>query len=320
MSSHFTTRFVVGLVLCCFAGCQSLRGDKGLEANDETEFGTPAKVVAIWTNSVFNEQGKPPVRGLGGRVYFYDAAHKPIMVDGKLSVFLYDDTDGGSRKKQEATKVVHFSASELAANFTPTEFGASYSFWVPWDEVGGKRTQLSVIPVFSTERGQMIVGKEARHLLPGAAPTQLAKDGDGGDSNVSTAGFDEDGSNPDTIAQTSAEGLPTRPKSTTIKLSPTLRRRLRSSRPSQRRPYTPRKADRRRDVTTTQARQTTPTNTNALATGTAATDALAGVVATETPEAGSQPDLRRVQALRFGPQETARARNPLALGGSQFSQ
>lgn len=305
MTNYYALRFVLGLTLCTLMGCQSLNGGKGLGAKeDETEYGTPAKVVAIWTNSVFNEQGKPPVRGLGGRIYFYDGQHKPIQVDGKLAVFLYDDTDEGDRTRQEATKVVHFSPAELAANFTPTDFGASYSFWVPWDEVGGTRTQLSVIPVFSSNRGQMLVGKEARHLLPGSAPTQLAAEGAGADANITTAGFSEDGSSTSKIAQTSAEGLPTRPKSTTIKLPPSMQRRLRSSRSPARRYKTPRTSPRRGNV---------PTHLPQV-------EASSDATPTATPAAGSQLDPRLARAARSAPQATARARNPLARGESLFSQ
>ena len=167
------------LFVLAAAGCQTL--DKGSEDGVERDwlgrekevvFETPAKIVAIWTNSVFNEPGQLPVRGLGGRVYFYDAEHHAIPVDGKLSVFLYDDTEGDEQVKQEASKVVHFLPEEVQSNYTPTDFGPSYSFWVPWDAVGGERVMLGVIPVFTDSNGRMVVGDQAGHLLPGAEPVK----------------------------------------------------------------------------------------------------------------------------------------------------
>ena len=134
---------------------------------------TPSKIVAIWTDSVYNETGAKPIRGLGGRIYFYNAQHETVRVDGKLTVFLYDDTDENARERQEATQRIDFEPEDVANKYTPTEFGPSYRFWVPWDEVGGERVQLSVIPVLhikrraATERGTssaFATGKETRRL------------------------------------------------------------------------------------------------------------------------------------------------------------
>lgn len=164
------------LLSMTLVGCQSLKTDGDNERDwlgreKEIQYGIPSKIVAIWTNSVFNEIGERPVRGLGGRVYFYDGKHRAVRVDGSVSVFLFDDTKSDQEGlKQEATKKVFFSAEEVAASYSPSEFGPSYSLWVPWDEVGGERKQLNVIPVFTNRSGQMLVGKQARHLLPGSDP------------------------------------------------------------------------------------------------------------------------------------------------------
>ena len=137
---------------------------------------TPVKVVAIWASSVFNEPTSGPVRGLGGRVYFYNAKHKPVRVEGELTAFLYDDTSSIDQEQQEATKQVKFTAEEVAEKYTPTEFGPSYSFWLPWDAVGGERAQLSVIPVFKSKSGEMLVGEQARYVLPGKKPVNAVEE------------------------------------------------------------------------------------------------------------------------------------------------
>lgn len=175
------SRTIVLLLLALSTGCSALqKKDDGVERDwlgreKEIEYTIPSKVVAIWSNSVFNEAGKAPVRGLGGRVYFYNAEHHPVRVDGKLSVFLYDDTDAEPNEKlnQKATKVEHFTAEQVRSNYSPSEFGSSYSFWVPWDSVDGERKQLSVIPVFTDATGHMLVGEQARHLLPGSEPVKV---------------------------------------------------------------------------------------------------------------------------------------------------
>lgn len=220
--------FLVLISLVSITGCASLEldgytskvtGEKVVpwwkKKDDLPPIKKPSKLVAIWTNSVFNEVGQESKRGLGGRVYFYDDKHQPVRVDGKMTVFLYDDSDPTNPKELEASRQVEFTKEEVARNYTPSEFGPSYSFWVPWDNVGGQRVKLSVIPVFTSADGEMLAGDQARSLLPGREPTQLVKDKkDGGVVPVSYAGEAE-----------SETGLQLR--STTIKVPPSVQQRLR---------------------------------------------------------------------------------------------
>lgn len=226
---------VSSLALC---GCHALRKDDGIERDwlgreIEVEYTSPSKIVAIWTNSVFNEPGKRPMRGLGGRVYFYDGQHHPIPVNGKLSVFVYDDSNPDERLKQEATRVVHFSPEQVRSNFTPSEFGASYSFWVPWDTVGGDRKQLSVIPVFTDMSGQMLVGDQARHLLPGSKPIEF----DEQQADIVQASHEQASPSTSKLAHASGEpkSLPVLGSSATIKLPATTQARLKSMPPKKQR-------------------------------------------------------------------------------------
>ncbi len=225
------TRFLYTLLVCCVvatSGCKSfdINGDETSASKDEGPWwkkkddlppvAPAAKIVAIWSNSVLNESGALPVRGLGGRVYFYDAKHKPVRVDGKLTVFLYDDTQKSEGEEQEATRKVHFSPEEVAEKYTPTEFGPSYSFWVPWDAVGGERVQLSVIPVFTSVGGEMLVGEQAKYLLPGKKPVQIADNKP--QQGVVPASFVE--------GATEATGRKLQLKSSTIKVPRSVQRRL----------------------------------------------------------------------------------------------
>ncbi len=244
-NSH--SRTIVLLLLALSTGCSALqKKDDGVERDwlgreKEIEYTIPSKVVAIWSNSVFNEAGKAPVRGLGGRVYFYNAEHHPVRVDGKLSVFLYDDTDAEPNENlnQKATKVEHFTAEQVRSNYSPSEFGSSYSFWVPWDSVDGERKQLSVIPVFTDATGHMLVGEQARHLLPGSEPVKVT---DENGQEVIQASFVEHSTktvqvrNGD-VNRGESESGGVLGKSSTIKLPNSMQERLRRQPPRRKRSW-----------------------------------------------------------------------------------
>jgi hypothetical protein len=47
------------------------------------------------------------------------------------------------------------------------EFGASYSLFLPWDEAGGPRTEVSLICRFQPEDGPVAASEQTRQVLPG---------------------------------------------------------------------------------------------------------------------------------------------------------
>ncbi len=69
------------------------------------------------------------------------------------------------------------SAEDFESHFSPSEFGPSYSVWIPWDAVGGDAQSISVVPVFRHDEGNTIVGDHSRNLLSGkdGTPAQLTR-------------------------------------------------------------------------------------------------------------------------------------------------
>jgi len=55
----------------------------------------------------------------------------------------------------------------VARHMSESELGPTYSFWLPWDEVGGRQTEISLIARFEPKGGAVVVGEQTKHLLPG---------------------------------------------------------------------------------------------------------------------------------------------------------
>src|SRR5262245_12648973 len=76
----------------CLARCAliSLGRCKGFDisknrpwgSGKDAEFTRPMKLIAVWQDTVMHQNGAAPVRGFGGRVWFYGTdAEKPVKVD-----------------------------------------------------------------------------------------------------------------------------------------------------------------------------------------------------------------------------------------------
>ena len=128
---------------------------------------TPAKLAAIWSDTVLYMAGKPPTRGFGGRVYFYDGRSDAIKVDGQLVVYVYDD-DNPTAGDRPAKRFI-FNSEQLDNHYAGSELGPSYNVWIPWDAVGGPTRQLSLVPFFIPAEGGLIAGEHTRHRRPGTS-------------------------------------------------------------------------------------------------------------------------------------------------------
>lgn len=135
--------------------------------SDEPQLGTPIRVVGTWVDTTMSKPGEKPQRGFGGRLTFYEVDEdKPILVEGQLVVYAFDET-GRAPTDTRPTRRYVFPAEQIPLHMSKSKIGASYSFWLPWDEVGGRQTEVSLISRFEPKEGAVICSEQTRHLLPG---------------------------------------------------------------------------------------------------------------------------------------------------------
>lgn len=166
---------------CGLTGCSSLSSKKGTKNSEvkiwspstwfEEEYQTPESLAVIWSPDVLTVAGQPPMRGFGGRVFFYNEKMQAVSVEGDLAIHGFD----GDRTKVDpqstvATKKFDFSADKLVDHFSPSDLGASYSIWVPWDPAGGPRKEISLVATFKSKDGKVVQGTPAKLSLMGRAP------------------------------------------------------------------------------------------------------------------------------------------------------
>jgi len=173
MNAYQSNIAIFGILVCCLAGCKTFtppewaKGWMGGEPKvAESQFARPTRLAVIWSPAVLNTPGQTPTRGFGGRLYFYDAANNAVPVEGQLVVYAYDDSKRNGDGKTPDRKYA-FTPEQFTEHYSPTELGASYSVWVPWDQVGCDQAEISLVPVFTASSGQLVVGQQSRNLLPG---------------------------------------------------------------------------------------------------------------------------------------------------------
>lgn len=190
------------LILACvviLSGCSTL-GIKPPHlplTSQEEKPQQPATILAIWSDMVAQQPNGESVRGFGGRLTFYTAkGAKPVRVEGTLVVYGFEEAPEGAAvppKVQPDQKYV-FTPEQFAQHYEKTTLGSAYSVWIPWDAGGGTHKEVSLIARFTPKDGQLVVGEQTRHVLPGPpAPvtdkSQMAKTGRRGDGDVRQVSF-----------------------------------------------------------------------------------------------------------------------------------
>jgi hypothetical protein len=129
----------------------------------------PTRLVATWAEAVLNTAGEKPKRGFGGRIVFFNReTDDPVRVDGQLVVYAFDETARKSHETQPTRKYI-FPADEVVRHESDSALGPAYSFWLPWDEVGGPQKNISLIARFEPTGGPIVIGEQTRHFLPGTS-------------------------------------------------------------------------------------------------------------------------------------------------------
>ncbi|MFN3190649.1 MAG: hypothetical protein ACE361_09015 [Aureliella sp.] len=167
----------LALVACsAMTGCSSLQKSAAKKKDSKwswsklfkEEFQEPSSIAAIWSFDTLATENKSTERGFGGRIYFYNEKSQAVPVNGDLTIYGYVTTPGYSDpEKVEPDQKFEFKAEQLASHFSPSEIGASYSVWVPWDRVGGHREEITLIPTFKSEEGSLVQGTPAKVFLEG---------------------------------------------------------------------------------------------------------------------------------------------------------
>jgi hypothetical protein len=177
--AHFSG-WLAALAVCVLSGCSTVNGGGkswrwpwSEPKTTASEYGEPVRMAVIWTPDVLTVAGKPPTRGFGGRIYFYNDLNETVPVDGQLTVFGFDDTDQDQARRIPDRRFA-FTPEQFTAHFSSSELGASYSVWIPWDYEQEHKT-ISLLPVFTSVNGNRVIGQQTINVLRGVKSDELLR-------------------------------------------------------------------------------------------------------------------------------------------------
>lgn len=147
-------------------GCAMFESKLPSILEPDPEYQTPHQVIPVWTDTVLHQTGVRGKRGCGGRFMFYAGEVKEsVRVDGSVVVYVWDDTLGTDQRKPD--RKYAFEADMLQKHYSKSNVGHSYSFFLPWDDAGGERKELTVVARFIGRDGADVTSAPSKVILPG---------------------------------------------------------------------------------------------------------------------------------------------------------
>jgi hypothetical protein len=132
------------------------------------EFQEPVQLAAIWKHDVMSDPLQGDQNGFGARIYFYNEKSQAIPIEGDLTIHGFVTTPTSrQRSHEQPEKKFTFSADQLAGQYNPSDLGASYSIWVPWEGDSGFREEITLIATFKSKQGHLIQAAPTKLFLPG---------------------------------------------------------------------------------------------------------------------------------------------------------
>lgn len=152
-SNAFPLLVATAAFLVLLSGCQSNRTMKRVAAKNplaKNVVKTPTRMVDVWRTYAQTTPEGQPMRGIAGRVHFYDEGHKKksIKVDGDVTIFVFD-AEEKDPAHAKPLKVFKFPANTLKVHYSHKKpLGHGYDFFLPIDEIDGEEKNLCVMTRF----------------------------------------------------------------------------------------------------------------------------------------------------------------------------
>ena len=131
---------------------------------------SPTRMVDVWnTYAQTDPNGGKPIRGIGGRIVFYqEGGQEPVKVDGRMIVYLFDGDEQDPQHAKPLKKYV-VPAETLQTHYSKKEpLGHGYDFYLPLDAVGGPERTLCILARFEDAvKGQLVLSRPVVTVLQG---------------------------------------------------------------------------------------------------------------------------------------------------------
>jgi hypothetical protein len=134
---------------------------------------TPVEIVDVWNTYAQTTPEGTVMRGLAGRIHFYDnqKKHQATKVDGDLTVYIFDgnETDPAHTKP---LKIFRFEADTLDQHYSHQKpLGHGYNFFLPIDEIGGEEKSLCIMVRLDDKLNKaLVMAQPTNTILPGRKP------------------------------------------------------------------------------------------------------------------------------------------------------
>jgi hypothetical protein len=126
------------------------------------------KVMALWADGVVVQpdpmRGYSPTPGFAGRIYLFGQdLHEPLVANGSLLVYLYDDLQPPANPLLPR-EVWQLDPASLGKLLKKDALGCGYNLWLPWSNCHPDIRKVTLMVCYRPENGTDVWS--GHHVLP----------------------------------------------------------------------------------------------------------------------------------------------------------
>ncbi len=158
---------LTGLLVLAGSGCSSLPSLKRSSIKQATTTNPAVRCLCVWQEGAGPGVNGESARGFGGQLFFFPREGEvPVAVQGDLKIFVFDDV-GTEEEQAKPIYQLEVPSYELTARLGETQFGASYSIFVPYTRKGSHEANCALRVKLTRPDGSLLYSDMTQVKLSG---------------------------------------------------------------------------------------------------------------------------------------------------------
>ena len=156
-------------IVALTGGCSALTGSKRGALTYASPRNPAIKCLCVWQQAEGPGLNGETTRGFSGQLFFFpQQGEVPVAVQGDLKIYVFDDV-GSAEEQARPIHQVDLNGYEMNARLGDTQFGPSYTVFVPYTRRGHHEANCALRVKLTRPDGSALYSEMTQVRLAGSA-------------------------------------------------------------------------------------------------------------------------------------------------------
>ena len=125
------------------------------------------EAICLWQAGEGQGLDELPTRGFAGQILFFAQGRtEPVLVDGDVTIYVFDDI-GGLEEQSKPFHEFKFDSANWQRYRVETHLGVGHQIFIPYTRPGAHHAKCSIKLKYTPKEGRTVYSRMAQVVLPG---------------------------------------------------------------------------------------------------------------------------------------------------------